>query len=125
MRDNAALFNKFFANIGSEISKHLNGESVGLVPKVQQSMFLFQAKEREVAEIINNLENKFSSGDDDISNVLVKISSPKTVRYLTFLINLFMNKGEFPKILKNGKVIPMHKKMGLNLTKITTDQYPY
>ena len=107
--DNAAVFNKFFANIGSEISEHLNGEFVCLVPKVQQSMFLFQAKEREVAEIISNLENKFSSGDDDISNVLVKVSSPVTVRYLTFLINLSMNKGEFPKELKKGKVIPMHK----------------
>ena len=72
-------------------------------------MFLFQAKEREVAEIISNLENKFSSGADDISNVLVKVSSPVTVRYLTFLINLSMNKGEFPKELKKGKVIPMHK----------------
>ena len=109
LRDNAAVFNKFFASIGSEISKHLNGEFVCLVPKAQQSMFLFQAKEREVAEIINNLENKFSSGDDDISNVLVKVSAPVTARYLTFLINLSMNKGEFPIELKKGKVIPMHK----------------
>ena len=46
LRDNAAVFNKFFANIGSEISKHLNGDFVCLVPKAQQSMFLFQAKER-------------------------------------------------------------------------------
>ena len=109
MRDNAAVFNKLFANIGSEIRKHLNGEFVCLVPKVQQSMLLFQAKEREVAEIMSNLENKFSSGDDDIRNVLVKVSSPVKVRYLTFLINLSMNKGEFPKELKRGKVIPMHK----------------
>ena len=109
MRDNAAVFNKLFANIGSEIRKHLNGEFVCLVPKVQQSMLLFQAKEREVAEIISNLENKFSSGDDDIRNVLVKVSSPVKVRYLTFLINSSMNKGEFPKELKRGKFIPMHK----------------
>ena len=109
MRDNTAVFNKFFANNGSEISKHLNGEFVSLVPKVQQSMFLFQAKEREVAAIISNLENKFSSGDDDIRNVLVKVSSTVTVRYLSFLVNLSMNKGEFPKELKKGKVIPMHK----------------
>ena len=114
---------KFFANIGSEISEHLNGEFVCLVHKVQQSMFLFQAKEREVAEIISNLENKFSSGDDDISNVLVKVSSPDTVRYLTFLINLSMNKGEFPKELKKEKLYRCTK-MGLNLTKITTDQFP-
>ena len=103
LRDNAAVFNKFFANIGSEISKHLNRDFVCLVPKAQQSMFLFQAKEREVAEIINNLENKFSSGDDDISNVLVKVSAPVTARYLTFLINLSMNKGEFPIELKKRK----------------------
>ena len=69
-------------------------------------MFLFQAKEHEVAEIINNLENKFSSGDDDIS---IKVSAPVTARYLTFLINLSMNKGQFPIELKKGKVIPMHK----------------
>ena len=28
LRDNAAVFNKLFAKIGSEISKHLNGEFV-------------------------------------------------------------------------------------------------
>ena len=117
LRDNAAVFNKFFANIGSEISKHLNGEFVCLVPKVQQSMFLFQAKKREVNEIISNLE--FSSGDDDISNVLVKVSSPVTVRCLTFLINLSMNKGEFPKELKKGRVIPINK----NGSKLDEDNY--
>ena len=36
---------KFFVTIGSEMSKNLNGEFVCLVPKSQQSMFLFQAKE--------------------------------------------------------------------------------
>ena len=49
VRDNAAVFNKIFAKVGSEISKHLNGEFVCLDPKVQQSMFLFQAKERDGA----------------------------------------------------------------------------
>ena len=66
-------------------------------------MFLFHAKEREIAKIINNLENKFSNGDDDIRNILVKVSVAATVRYQTFLVNLSMSKDEFPNERKNGK----------------------
>ena len=36
----------FLKKIGSQIINHRNGEFGCLVPKVQQSMFLFQAKER-------------------------------------------------------------------------------
>ena len=87
-------------------------------------MILFQVKDRETAKIINNLKNKFSSSDNDIRTVLVKNSAPVTVSYLTFLVNLSMNKGEFLKELKKEKLYRCIK-LGLILTKITTDQYDY
>ena len=62
----------------------------------------------EVREIIDNLYNKFSSGDDDISNVIVKLSSNVTIPYLTEIINLSFEEGIFPDDLKKAKVIPLH-----------------
>ena len=42
--------------------------------QVGHSMFLYQVTELEVEQIINKLDNKSSSGDDNINNILVKLS---------------------------------------------------
>ena len=72
-------------------------------------MFLYQVTELEVEQIINKLDNKSSSGDDNINNILVKLSVSATVPYLTLLINKSFSQGVFPDKLKRAKVIPMHK----------------
>ena len=76
--------------------------------EVNHSMYLKPITCDEVREIIDNLGNKFSSGDDDISNVLVKLSSNVTIPYLTQIINLSFEEGIFPDDLKKAKVIPLH-----------------
>ena len=63
----------------------------------------------EVRETIENLDSKLSSGDDDISNVIVKLSSNVTIPYLTQIINESFEGGIFPDDLKKDKVIPLHK----------------
>ena len=47
-QDNAIAFNKYFANVGFEISKHLGAENEPEVPRRQQSMFLFKVTKEEV-----------------------------------------------------------------------------
>ena len=54
----------------------------------------------EIREIIDNLDSKISSGDDDISNVVVKLSSNVTIPYLTQIINKSFEEGIFPDDLK-------------------------
>ena len=76
--------------------------------EVNHSMYLKPITVDEVREIINNLDSKFSSGVDDISNVIVKLSSNVTIPYLTQIINKSFEEGIFPD-LKKAKVIPLHK----------------
>ena len=54
----------------------------------------------EVREIFDHLDNIYSSGDDDISNVIVKLSSNITIPYITQIINKSFAEGTFPNELK-------------------------
>ena len=77
--------------------------------EVNHSMYLKPITVDEVREIIDNLDSKFSSGVDDISNVIVKLSSNVTIPYLTQITNKSFEEGIFPDDLKKAKVIPLHK----------------
>ena len=54
----------------------------------------------EVLSIINNLENKNSSGYDDISNKLLKSIKEEVCTPLTVIINQSLLNGIFPDALK-------------------------
>ena len=77
---------------------------------VNHSMFLYRTNCSEVCSTIESLENKFSSGDDEVHNVIVKRTSNITVPYITDLINQSSSQGAFPDIIINAKVTPVHKK---------------
>ena len=66
-------------------------------------MYLFPATEQEILEVIQNLETKSSSGDDYISNLMIKTASTSIAPYLTWLINKSLNQGVFPDKLKKSK----------------------
>ena len=72
-------------------------------------MYIYKTTAREVGDISTNLDNKSSSGVDDISNILIKLSSDVINPYLVFLINFSFDKGIFPKELTRAKVLPLHK----------------
>ena len=72
-------------------------------------MYLKPITPDEVREIFDHVDNKYSSGDDDISNILIKISSSITILYLTQIINKSFKAGIFPDELKKAKLIPLHK----------------
>ena len=65
--------------------------------------------ETEVIGIINSLPNKSSSGEDEISNILVKTAGSVITKYLTSLINVSFYQGSFPSELKKAKVFPLFK----------------
>ena len=107
--DVAERFNVFFSEIGTQLKKDMDCLPLPPLKQVGHSMFLYQVTELEVEQIINKLDNKSSSGDDNINNILVKLSVSATVPYLTLLINKSFSQGIFPNKLKRAKVIPMHK----------------
>ena len=107
--DIAERFNNFFSAIGTELKKNLDYLPLPSLNQAEQSVFLYPVTECEVQKIIDNLDNKSSSGDDNINNILVKLSAPATIPYLASLINNSFIQGIFSDRLKRAKVIPMHK----------------
>ena len=58
-------------------------------------MFLYKTTDEEILGIMNELENKSSSGLDNLSNILIKISSDITAPFLCELINVSFREGVF------------------------------
>ena len=72
-------------------------------------MFLYRTTPSEINDIICQLDNKSTSGNDYISNQIVKASKNVTSPFLSFLVNLSFEKGIFPSVLRKAKVIRVHK----------------
>ena len=72
-------------------------------------MFLYKTNSSEIQKIMQGLDNKSSSGDDNLSNVLFKTSGSVTAVYLVYLINISFSTGVFPDALSNAKVFPLPK----------------
>ena len=106
----AETFNKYFTTIAQEVSKTIEPTNLPKLPKVEKSMFLYDVSESEIKSIIDNLDNKSSSGDDLISNLIIKASSDAVIPYLTYiLVIISFQNGEFPEELRKAKVLPLHK----------------
>ena len=63
----------------------------------------------EVGKLISSMPNKKSSGPDEISPKILKLSLPFTVESLTYIYNLCILNNTFPDRLKLAKVIPIPK----------------
>ena len=101
--DIAEQFNTFFTNVGPKLKEKIKHVPLPEMNEVNHSMYLKPITIDEVREIIENLHNKISSGDDDFSNVIVKFSSNITTPYLTQVINKSFKEGKFPNYLKRVK----------------------
>ena len=108
-KDVANRFNDFFINIGENLKTDIPNVSPPPVPKLNWSMFLYRTTPSEINDIICQLDTKSTSGDDYISNQIVKASKNVTSLFLSFLVNLSFEKGIFPSALRKAKVIPVHK----------------
>ena len=65
--------------------------------------------ETQAIDIINSLPNKSSSGEDEISNILVKTAGSVITKYLTSWINVSFYEGSFTSDLKKANVFPLLK----------------
>ena len=72
------------------------------------SMVFTHIEEREVATLINSLNNS-SPGFDGIPSILVKRTINLYLKTITLIINQTFYDGVFPKELKIAKVIPIYK----------------
>jgi len=64
----------------------------------------------EIEKIIRSLESKTSSGYDELSIQVIKLSLPFVISPLTFICNSVLNSGIYPNRLKYAIVKPIFKK---------------
>ena len=108
----ADAFNKFYVNIGPTLAKKINHSNIEptsyINEYVPESMFVSPTDGTEVSNIISSLKEA-SSGYDDVTSKIVKVSYEDYIQPLTHVINLSLVNGIVPQELKIAKVIPLFK----------------
>ena len=121
-KDIANQQNEYFTDISNSVTQDLSKVNSVLPETVNHSMLLYRTNFGEVYSISESLENKFSSDDDELDNVIVRTTSNITVPYKTDLINQSLSQGTFPDILKKLRK-PRFIKRALKQTRKSTGQY--
>ena len=109
------FLNKYFIEIGPKLSENINmpcNQSFEdyLINPVQ-TLFNFKKIDSDaVIKAIDSLKPKTSSGQDRISNKLLKYIKHEIAWPLMILINQSFESGIFPNVLKIAKVTPLYKK---------------
>ena len=106
-------FNKFFANIGYNISENVPLPTTSYHNYLNQlhnnSMFLDPITPNDIIETVSKFKNKNSQGHDEISIKLVKESIIPISNPLAHIINQSMKNGIVPINMKLAKVVPIFK----------------
>lgn len=118
LTDPQLITNKFcehFTNVGLRISEQIisyPNDSIwklGTQDRATNSIFLLPTDETEIENIINKLNNGKSSGYDNISTRIIKLCKSILLPLLTQNINMVLQTGEFPNVLKIAQITPLHK----------------
>ena len=109
----ASHFNDFFVNIGSSLANKIPQSNKSplsyLTDNYPNSFFLTPVNKNELILILKQLKTNSSSGWDDISPKILQTSHPFILDPLLHLINLSLNQGIFPDVMKIAKVLPLYK----------------
>ena len=109
----ATAFNDYFISIGEldVVTQPPNCHFTNyLSNKPNCNLQFHPIAQTDVAQIIDNLKPKTSTGIDNISSKLLKRTTDSITAPLTIIINQMMASGIFPDALKVSKVIPLYKK---------------
>ena len=103
--------NNYFVSVGQILSSKLPTiENNAKIANNKETMFVYPTDEFEVAKILKNMKNKKSTGEDGISNEMLKCCSPMIEPHIATLFNNCIEDGIFPDCFKTAKVIPLYKK---------------
>ena len=110
----AEMFNDFFVSLGPNLANKIPKSKTKfqsfLKDKNPQSLLFEPAAEQEIKGIVDNLNNKKSSGYDGITNFLLKNIINEIISPLTYILNLSLLNGKVPQKMKIAKVVPIFKK---------------
>ena len=106
-------FSKYYKDAATDLASLLNvntEEHKEYLPDRKDEWEFIVVTKEEVMKTIQSLKNKRSSGFDGISNRLIKNIGDIIAKPISKLINQSITEANFPKILKEAKVVPIHKK---------------
>ena len=107
----ANSFNKFFVNIGKNMSSKIpNVENNIESPRVMQSFALTETTSSEVEILIESMNLHKSTREDDIPIKIFKMCKTIISPYLAFIFNMCVMQGVYPNLMKTAKVVPIYKK---------------
>ena len=109
----ATAFNDYFISFGEldVVTQPPNCHFTNyLSNKPNCNLQFYPIAQTDVAQIIDNLKPKTSTGIDNISSKLLKRTTDSITAPLTIIINQMMASGIFPDALKVSKVIPLYIK---------------
>jgi hypothetical protein len=117
----ADLFNKFFVNIGPNLSKEIpvcNTDPLEFInnTNIGRSIYLRETNNDEVEKIIKEQKSN-SAGYDEITAQLLKNTYNLYLTPLVHLVNLSLNQGIFPSELKVARILPLYKSGDARLVK--------
>ena len=105
-------FNNFFTGIGPSLADaipHQNRQPESyLNERLVNNIFLTMVTEKEIVEIVNDLNNG-APGYDDIPASILKLALPCIAAPLVYICNLSLWEGMFPDALKIANVVPLFK----------------
>ena len=90
--------------VSEEFAKHLK-----LIQENVKTMYITPTTKYEIEKLIGELENKTSSGHDQVSNILLKKLKKSLLVPLEIIFNLSISEGVFPHLMKMADVIPLYK----------------
>jgi hypothetical protein len=109
----ASRFNDYFVNIGSSLAHKIPDSNKSALSFLSESfnnvMFLNPVSRNELIIIIKQLKINSASGWDDIPAKVLQVNHLNLLDPLLHIINLSLNQGIFPDLLKIAKVIPLYK----------------
>ena len=118
-------FGRYFSEIGESFANKIKPSNenrnhyLNKMKRLDKSLFLRPTDHTEIVNIINKLPNKNSSGNDEISNILLKKLLPSIIYPLCIIFNDSLTSGSFPTLMKHADVIPLYK----GKSKIETTNY--
>ena len=126
-------FGEYFSSVGKDLAKKVSKSKheahfyCEKISRNNKSLFMTPCTETEVANFMQQLPMKTSSGHDNISNVLLKLIGVHLLTPLTRIFNDSISMGVFPDIMKLADVVSVQSKREVLrnqfLAYLTTNNY--
>ena len=103
-----------FTSIGPDLAADIDCGNIHFstfLPRpLTNTIFLNYTNQSEIIDIVQTFKPKTSTGYEGLSMKLLKLIIYSIASPLEYIVNLSLQNGKCPDMLKIAKVIPIHKK---------------